>query len=180
MTSKKQFSCPRWKDVDPQDIGDAYCFWVNELTAQGLHSKSDIALVLAIMSEQLADAKDDATRLHKAFMDAKYPETAQVETSCVGSGDPANCPENEGRGCCQPSPASTENIAVWIDNDDNVQWDYELNCDHPSHAVIVRAKRAFKSVCAHGCYPGREICMCRASVGQECCFTVKTSTEPGA
>lgn len=96
------------------------------------------------------------------------------ETTCVGSGDPANCPENEGRGCCQPSPASTENIAVWIDNDDNVQWDYELNCDHPSHAVIVRAKRAFKSVCAHGCYPGREICMCRASVGQECCFTVKT------
>lgn len=26
------------------------------------------------------------------------------ETTCEGSGDPANCPENEGRGCCRPNP----------------------------------------------------------------------------
>lgn len=28
------------------------------------------------------------------------------ETTCAGSGDPANCPENEGRGCCMPNPAA--------------------------------------------------------------------------
>lgn len=28
------------------------------------------------------------------------------ETSCAGSGDPANCPENEGRGCCMQNPVA--------------------------------------------------------------------------
>lgn len=29
--------------------------------------------------------------------------------------------------------------------------------------------------CAHGCWPGRSACMCKASVGQECCFSSSSS-----
>src|SRR4051812_18379587 len=39
-----------WTHTAPTDIEPWYSHWVGELTAQGLHAKTDIATVLAILS----------------------------------------------------------------------------------------------------------------------------------
>lgn len=44
----------QWKDADPAALEPWYSYWVSELTGQGIHAKSDVAMVLAILSDRLA------------------------------------------------------------------------------------------------------------------------------
>lgn len=46
----------QWGDVDPEALEPWYSYWVSEMTSQGLHSKADIATVLAVLSDRLAKA----------------------------------------------------------------------------------------------------------------------------
>jgi hypothetical protein len=48
----------QWEDADPEKLEPWYSHWVMELTAQGLHSKADIATVLAILSQRLSGMND--------------------------------------------------------------------------------------------------------------------------
>jgi hypothetical protein len=47
---------PDWRNADPENEPD-YVFWVSALTSEGLHAKSDIALLLAMQSRSLAAAQ---------------------------------------------------------------------------------------------------------------------------
>lgn len=51
-----------WKDAEPLDLEPFYSHWVNELTAQGLHAKADIATVLAILSRRISMCREDELR----------------------------------------------------------------------------------------------------------------------
>lgn len=52
----------QWQEARPMELEPWYCHWVNELTAQGLHAKSDIATVLAILSKRLAESNISGER----------------------------------------------------------------------------------------------------------------------
>jgi hypothetical protein len=52
MTPSEPTFIPAWKGAHPQDC-DYYAWWVNALTEQGLHAKTDIAMALGIMSEHI-------------------------------------------------------------------------------------------------------------------------------
>lgn len=80
------------------------------------------AMVAAESADDAADeierlrAKRDAYKAQasanrQAIEDFQRMVTSDIhETTCDGSGDPSNCPENEGRGCCRPNP---EKPVVW-------------------------------------------------------------------
>lgn len=61
----------QWKDADPEALEPWYSYWVSELTTQGLHSKADIATVLAILSDRLAKAaRPEERRMTPKQLDA--------------------------------------------------------------------------------------------------------------
>lgn len=42
-----------WENADPEELGEQYVAWVHQIASQGLHSKADIAKVLAILSNRI-------------------------------------------------------------------------------------------------------------------------------
>jgi hypothetical protein len=61
-----------WRAVRPMDLEPYYCHWVNKLTADDLHAKSDIATVLALLHRELDDVKADYLRVHKEKTDLLF------------------------------------------------------------------------------------------------------------
>lgn len=61
-----------WRAVRPMDLEPYYCHWVNKLTADDLHAKSDIATVLALLHRELDDVKADYLRVHKEKNDLLF------------------------------------------------------------------------------------------------------------
>jgi len=58
----------QWEGVDLERLEPWYSHWVGQLTAQGLHSKADIATVMAMLSQYAEDNAHDALRLHREKM----------------------------------------------------------------------------------------------------------------
>lgn len=74
-----------WENADPELLEPWYSHWVQQLTEQGLHSKADIATVLAILSQHAEDSAHDSLRLHRDKMALIDEKIAARSTS--GSSD---------------------------------------------------------------------------------------------
>lgn len=57
MSDTPSMRVPDWKNAEPWNLEPWFSRWMLELTAQGLHDKGDIAVVLAMQSAALT-AKD--------------------------------------------------------------------------------------------------------------------------
>ena len=56
---------PNWRGASPRDYEPYFSKWMMELTAQGLHDKGDIALVLAMQERELAAVKAECDALRR-------------------------------------------------------------------------------------------------------------------
>ncbi len=77
-----------WREARPMELEPHYCYWVSHLTSEGLHAKSDIATVLAILHQQRDDLEADVKRLHSdkmALIDEKLSASSAIETISDGS-----------------------------------------------------------------------------------------------
>jgi len=46
-------SQPNWRNANPRELEPQFSIWMNALTAEGLHQKADIAIVLAILDREI-------------------------------------------------------------------------------------------------------------------------------
>lgn len=98
-----------WENADPEELGEQYVAWVHQLTEQGLHSKADIATVLAILSNRIKAlsslVSETGTRLDTQLARENYepPEGWQLKCEKCGAdttgpcGWPSDCPTGLGK-----------------------------------------------------------------------------------
>src|SRR5690606_10050097 len=78
---------PLYADRDPSELEPWYSQHVNAMTAEGLHSKSDIAAELAHRDRQIRELRDALTWTAQRLRDVLARRPVRDATECLANAD---------------------------------------------------------------------------------------------